>query len=629
MKKINRTPFDITDLTCARSDFERNRILFEWLCDDGDRAELYKEVSTLSPSQRTLAFRSRAHLQDDPAPSRGLPIEQGHSTAYLLTDRADIEYALTHPAEFGNAPYKELGTGTFMLALDPGGEPDDWHVEQRRVAEAVLPQCGRDDKLIGKLAAVACSEAEVVPLAGRFFDLATLAEQAAVRFCGLLFGFAGRDHGLLTEALHKAYRALNYQILGRHFVAEPGTLPDAQQAMGRLLTRAAELIDDYQRLDRYPPATPRPFDHHQDRRRLPEGVEPPSEFGLSGLEPVLCRLARYPGALSGQDLAVLAVGMMAGIVGNVQAGVCIAVDSILNSDKAVEDLVGHQAEPGQLCRNLIAAALRTNPPVAFLPRRACGKPKLPSGVAVPAGAECILAMGAASRPTCPYAPSKDCSYDTLTFGDATSAGAPRAPHWCLGEHLARPLIERIVWNILCLPGLAQRLDNVTGKPIRLEKLWGFACTRYPLLYKREKRLAQQPLNVVMRIKAPIPENAERLKRVIRDGAPRIERALRNARHLHFAWFELLDNDTKLALHTVYDGDFDAYIQHFALEVDDLFDQLFACIEGGPPLPVAEHPIEFVETIRRYNMVPVGGYFFSAYGNSEVPDILRGSWKERP
>jgi hypothetical protein len=146
------------------------------------------------------------------------------------------------------------------------------------------------------------------------------------------------------------------------------------------------------------------------------------------------------------------------------------------------------------------------------------------------------------------------------------------------------------------------------------------CLHYPLRFDREKVRVQQPLIVMMRVKSPLPENAERLRRVVRSGAPRIEWALNNSRHVHFAWFEFLENDSVLALHTIYDGDFDAYIQHFALKVGDLFDQLFECIEGAPPLPVAENPNEFIEAIRRYNRAPLGGYFYSAYPKLECSRI---------
>jgi hypothetical protein len=82
--------------------------------------------------------------------------------------------------------------------------------------------------------------------------------------------------------------------------------------------------------------------------------------------------------------------------------------------------------------------------------------------------------------------------------------------------------------------------------------------------------------------------------------------------VHFAWFNLQNNDSELALHTVFDGDFDAYIEHFAVQIGPLFDQLLEHIQHASPRPVAEFPKEFVDTIRRFHQAPVGGYFYSAH-----------------
>jgi hypothetical protein len=45
--------------------------------------------------------------------------------------------------------------------------------------------------------------------------------------------------------------------------------------------------------------------------------------------------------------------------------------------------------------------------------------------------------------------------------------------------------------------------------------------------------------------------------------------------------------------------------------------------------VSQFPKEFVQTIRRYNVTPVGGYFFSAYERENVAQINAGSaaWRE--
>ena len=114
------------------------------------------------------------------------------------------------------------------------------------------------------------------------------------------------------------------------------------------------------------------------------------------------------------------------------------------------------------------------------------------------------------------------------------------------------------------------------------------------------------------------------------GAPRIEFKLAESRQVHFAWFLLLDNDSQLALFTTFDGDFDAYLKHFALEVGTLFDKLFDCLADPPPLPVAQYPDEFVAKVKQYNRTPLGGYFFNSAFIDEADEPLGPfSWHMSP
>ena len=159
-----------------------------------------------------------------------------------------------------------------------------------------------------------------------------------------------------------------------------------------------------------------------------------------------------------------------------------------------------------------------------------------------------------------------------------------------------------------------------GAPCRIEKTWGFRCDRLLLEYAQDIACVQQPLAIIMPIKTPVALNAEKLKTIIAVGAPRIELRLDQSRQVHFAWFLLLDNDTKLALFTTFDGDFDAYLKHFALEVGSLFDLLFECLADPPPMPVAQYPDEFAARVRQFNQAPVGGYFYSAYPQAPVAQI---------
>ena len=118
----------------------------------------------------------------------------------------------------------------------------------------------------------------------------------------------------------------------------------------------------------------------------PEGVALPTLAGLSDFEPILKRWATSPGkhGLSGEQLASMAAGMLAGTVGNVQAAICIAVSHgfknhasfksklpILTASFMHDDRV-KKAE-GTVA-GWVMEALCINPPAAFLPRGASSLP---------------------------------------------------------------------------------------------------------------------------------------------------------------------------------------------------------------------------------------------------------------
>ena len=655
-----------------------NRRLFHWLQDDGDRAALFDALS--DPAwEGTLNFPSRSALDLDPAPPFEPPALHDHVVVTLITSREDITFVLRDSGgHFSNRTYRALGAGNFMLGLDPGAgtDPDQTrlHTLQRQAAWPQAASSGAGAARPGPtglkittaendlLVALALEFASTVGLAQRPFDLTDFSREVALRYCGLLFGFAASDHGLLRDTLHQAYRGMSYQMFGRHFVGEPDTLPQARAALATLSRRVDALIRRYAELHEFPEDPPPPWSVHPHRHRWPEGVDPVQDLGLPGFTPLLKGWAEAPSPLSGQQITTLVVGLLAGIVGNVQASVCIAIDALLGqADPLPSDLKA-------FLPSAVARALEANPPAPFLPRLVVKDVKLPSGRFLPAGRQCILAIGggtarqrgpaadptasattsdpAAARASVPApapapaharapapatatAPGTGRAHlrlpvDPLVFGLLPDGQGGEGLHWCLGAYMVWPLIEQTARHVLTLPGLARRMDPADGEPLKLEKRWGFACEQQPLEYRRDRCRVQQPLQVVMRIKTPVAANAARLRQIIRDGAPKVERALRQARHVHFAWFQLIDDETHLALQTVYDGDFDAYIQHFALQVDDLFDQLFECIEGAPPLPVSLYPEAFVETIRRFHRPPLGGYFFSAYPAAEVWNLLRPS-----
>jgi Dyp-type peroxidase family len=586
----------------AFNPYAANRLLFQWLASDESRASLYRLL--FDEHRAVTTFQSEARVEPQPGQNRTV----FHTTAHLLTDRRDIERILAErgdPVAFSNEPYSTLGSGTFMLGLD-NGRP---HQDQRDFAIKAFE--GINGRLLAGLIAKALEVAMVLPFKQADFDLASFAEQAALRFAGLLYGLLPRDHPLLEVGMARAYLALDYQILGRHFVSQPD-VPEAAKG-GALVTRVAELIDQYQSPER------------------PEEVESfLKELSAVGFEPVLLRMAKTASPLSGNERAVVALGSIAGIIGNIQAAVCIAVNEFFEGRRIADACALAQVsdwkkggDPAELQR-WVLEALRLNPPAAFLPRTAMQDVTLPSGHQLRTGDICILAMGSATRQV-QDAGRRDHrdwadDFDPRRPPDPLVFGGDGNVHDCFGRYLAQPLITEIVREVLILPELDRTNDVVTGETRGLEKTWGFRCDRFPLRFRRDLRLLQQPLNVIMRVKAPVSLHAEALKAIIRYGAPQIERRLRDARHVHFSWFVFLENDTKLALFTTFDRDFDSYIEHFALQIGDLFDKLFEHLDDAPPLPVAKFPKEFVQTIRRYNVAPVGGYIFSAYPQRDVNSI---------
>ena len=123
---------------------------------------------------------------------------------------------------------------------------------------------------------------------------------------------------------------------------------------------------------------------------------------------------------------------------------------------------------------------------------------------------------------------------------------------------------------------------------------------------------QQPLSLVLKLKtSPKPPSSSGLT----SGAlPDI---------LHFAWLISLAPiglPTTLLLSTVYDGDFDIYLDKFIDSSHQAFDLVLPNVENGPPTPVLEHRQEFHDFVRKNNIGPIPGTFFSAYPTMSVNDI---------
>ena len=96
-------------------------------------------------------------------------------------------------------------------------------------------------------------------------------------------------------------------------------------------------------------------------------------------------------------------------------------------------------------------------------------------------------------------------------------------------------------------------------------------------------------------------------------------ALNKLKTVHFARFVFLDNNTKLAVITTYDGSFEDYINEFIDEIGDVFNALLAHVAGAPPLPVQQHRKAFLDFVRQNDLRAIEP-FYSAYPQATVLDI---------
>ena len=87
--------------------------------------------------------------------------------------------------------------------------------------------------------------------------------------------------------------------------------------------------------------------------------------------------------------------------------------------------------------------------------------------------------------------------------------------------------------------------------------------------------------------------------------------------LHVAHFLPFEGN-HLGFFTVYDGDFEKYIQDFADKNSLVFDTLFPNVVGAPPTPVAKNAQAFIQWARANNYPAIG--FYSAYPGLSVQDI---------
>ena len=132
---------------------------------------------------------------------------------------------------------------------------------------------------------------------------------------------------------------------------------------------------------------------------------------------------------------------------------------------------------------------------------------------------------------------------------------------------------------------------------------------------------QNPLTLILTIKSEddFRQLAELLERSQSDPNSTLRKALDEIGTVHFARFVFLENNTRLAVITTFDGELDTYLNEFVDKIGDVFDAILGHVSPAPLLSVKDHRREFSEFIKQHNM-KTAGPFYSAYPRLTVKEI---------
>ena len=138
-----------------------------------------------------------------------------------------------------------------------------------------------------------------------------------------------------------------------------------------------------------------------------------------------------------------------------------------------------------------------------------------------------------------------------------------------------------------------------------------------------RKMVQSPLTLIMTIRSLEDFQALNARILEIQAAPPEKNliwiALDKLRIVHFARFVFLENNTKLAIITTYDGSFEDYLNEFIDEIGDIFNALLQHMDGAPPLPIQQNRSAFRDYVKANDL---GGIepFYSAYPQATVLDI---------
>ena len=110
------------------------------------------------------------------------------------------------------------------------------------------------------------------------------------------------------------------------------------------------------------------------------------------------------------------------------------------------------------------------------------------------------------------------------------------------------------------------------------------------------------MNLVMPLADNSPLGQARLIQTLGGAVEEVIAGLDNTQLVHFGRFTIVDGN--LCMFSIYDGDFSNYIRDFIYNVGAAFDGLLSLVKDPPPLPVEEHPDEFIDWVMERDALQV-------------------------
>jgi Dyp-type peroxidase family len=519
---------------------------------------------------------------------------------FLVTRHQDVVEVFSHE-DFSVEPYREAGTTNFVLGLDnPEHDPVRARLEQ--TLQWTQKQLTQDEPFIRQSAARAA--AQVIDAAqphGQLDLPAQFGRRVPLQVVADYFGVPDVERvGNWTRDL---FRAFFYTTFAQYVAPNPlaGTLvkEKAEHARQEFGMYVAGLV----------------------------GRSRPSAPTLIG---------RMLAAVTPPDIPTIVrnvIGLINGMIDNINVFLTNAMAELLSRPELADAVKAAQDDDIPLLRRYLWEALRFNAYPFALPRKCRTRHVLGAGTSretpIPAGKRVFAVIGSAMMDEAVMGEPSHFNLERpeeqyLYFGPGSDI------HVCVGKALAEMILVEMAKPLLHLEGI-RRADGPAGE-LQYEEglLKGFT-----VVFGRQARAGrskalpssqlpqpservQHPLTAIMTIKQPVEVHANALKQLLAEKFTIVEALLDRVGTVHFARFVFLDNDSKLALITTYDGSFDNYIKNYIELAGELFDAMLVHMEDAPPLPVRQYRQEFIDYVQRVDAASPA--FYSAYRTLTVQNI---------